>query len=287
MTITDDDRQFLLGFVRRHAALAIEPAQEYLLATRLAPVLAQHQLRGLPQLVARLRVVTSTDPLVRDLTDALTTNETSFFREPHVFDALTSDVLPRLARARPGRSLTLWSAACSSGQEAVSLAIAIRERVPDLTGWRVRIVGSDLSSRMVARAKAGRFTAAEVRRGLPPDLLARYFVPIPAGAASGPGEYQVRRELLGELEFHPGNLLTDPGPAGGYDLVLLRNVLIYFDDGARRRVLDNVLRGLAADGAVVLGASELTTHPELEFVRSGRIGLYQPRQRLPRSAEGR
>lgn len=269
MPLLADDIAYLLALARDRAALAIEPGQEYLLSCRLAGVANQHKLPSVEALVAKLRMGRA-EALAQDTIDALTTNETSFFRDIHPYDALATQILPDLmTRRRAARQLTIWCAACSSGQEPYSIAMTIRERVPELLTWRLRIIATDVSQAMVDRTRAGAYSQAEINRGLPARMLTKYLT-------QQGTEWQMRPELRGMLEVQRTNLV-DAQPMTGCDLVLLRNVLIYFDAAGKRRVLDRVTRALAPDGLLLVGVSETLFDDRYDFRVVGRTYVYSPR----------
>jgi chemotaxis protein methyltransferase CheR len=266
VTAVDADRRYLLDRLRQEAGLAIEPAQAYLLDFRLQPLLRRHGLPSVAALVARLRLGGA--GLGQEVVDALCTNETSFFRNEEVFDTLASSVLPGLVEARRAtRALTIWCAACSSGQEVWSVAMTIRDRVPALRDWRLRILATDVSQAMVDRTRAAEYTDAELARGLPERLRNTYFVR--RGAA-----WQVRAELQAIVEVRRANLLDPRLEVGTVDLALLRNVLIYFDPDGKRRVFDLMIRSLASDGRLLIGAGEQLLDPRFAGQQVGATFVY-------------
>ena len=182
----------------------------------------------------------------------MTTNETSFFRDLRPFEALRKDVLPPLLAARAERkSLVIWSAACSSGQEPYTIAILLREHFPQLRDWNVQIIASDLSRQMLDRAERGEYSQLEVNRGLPAALLIKYF--------QKSGLYwRIKPEIARLVRFVPINLIGPWPPLGVLDIVFLRNVMIYFSPEAKRQILPKIRRQLAADGTLILGGAETT-----------------------------
>jgi len=270
MTIKTAEFDYVCQLVRERSAIVLEPGKEYLVEARLAPLARMHGANGLSELVAAAR--NGNAELNEQIVDALTTNETSFFRDPRVFDALRSQVLPELVAARASaRRLVIWCGAASSGQESYSLVMMMREDFPSLDRWQVRFVASDLSPTMIARAREGRYAQIEVNRGLPPGLLSRYFV------REGTG-WRISHEIRSAVDFQVGNLTGSWPVAAPVDLVMLRNVLIYFDLETKRRILDRVRSVLAPDGFLVLGAAETTmgVHDGFERVAGG-AGVYRPR----------
>ena len=256
--------------VRRESAIVLVPGKEYLVEARLLPLARELGVDGVSGLVDRLRSRPDADTN-RRIVEALTTNETSWFRDRHPFTMLTDTVLPALLAARPADAeLRLWSAGCSSGQEAYTIAMLLADALPD-AGQRVRITATDLSREMVARTRAGRFSQLEVNRGLPAPLLARHFTRVGT-------EWQISPALRRMVTASELNL-ADPLPRmGPFDVVYLRNVLIYFDPGTKREVLRRVRRAMHPDGWLVLGAAESTLGVDdtWERVVDGRGSAYRP-----------
>lgn len=262
---------FVANLLHSDAAIVLEAGKEYLVEGRLAPLLRETGLGSISELVNRLRADPSS-PLRTRVVDALTTNETLFFRDGHPFDSLRSDVLPDLiSRREDVRRLRIWSAACSSGQEAVSLGIVLRDGFPRLSTWDVKVLATDVSPTMVQRARRGVYTPAETRRGLTPALVNRYFEPVDGG-------HRVVDEVRRSLDVQLLNLV-EPWPlVEQMDLILLRNVLIYFNQEHRRGVLDRMIRVLRPDGVLLLGGVETTlTHPGLEPRNNGRTTWFVKR----------
>ncbi len=265
------DMAYVTDLVYRESAIVLEAGKEYLVETRLARIVRDEGLASIGDLVTRLRGSSAT-ALHGAVVEAMTTNETSFFRDAHPFDALRTDVLPALIERRASqRALSIWSAACSSGQEAYSIAMLLREHFPALAGWRLRIYGTDLSQAIVERAREGRYRGHEVNRGLPSAMLVKYF-------EQQGSDWVVRAPLRELCEFSRGNLLgTLPVPRA-LDVVFLRNVLIYFDLETRRTVLRRVRDLLAPDGWLALGGVETTLGIDESWhrVALGRSSFYRP-----------
>jgi chemotaxis protein methyltransferase CheR len=258
---------YLRRMVHTVSGIVLDAGKDYLFVDRLQPLLDAEGLVSLEQLIGRLERAAG-GPLRQRVVEAMTTNETSFFRDGHPFEAVRTRVLPELAR-RGGRDLDVWSAACSTGQEAYSLAI-IAADLPLLAGWNVRLVGTDISSEVLARARAGRYTQVDVDRGLPALLRARHFEHFGR-------DYMVRPELRRLIEFRNLNLIA-PWPAlPPMDLIFLRNVLVYFDIETRRRILDRAALALGPGGYLCLGSSEtmVSLGPRLTPVAIGRTLLYR------------
>ena len=270
MTITLEAFGFVSELVRRESSIVLGSGKENLVESRLAPMAREAGQRDVDTFLRALR--SSYDPAVgKQVVEALTTNETSWFRDNDPFTTLREVVLPELAQHRPSRSLRIWSAGCSSGQESYSIAMTALD-TPEVAGWRVEVLGTDLSERMVERARAGRYSQLEVNRGLPATSLVRHF-------RRAGSQWQIAPELAAAVTFRPLNL-TRPFPGlGRFDVVFLRNVLIYFDLASKRDVLDRVRRVLAPDGFLLLGAAETTIGVDdaWERVPGERSSLYRLR----------
>ena len=236
----------LRAFLKRQAGVVIAPGREELIQSRLGPLLRE---RGWSSLDALVDGLSAGDPTLQDqVIDLLTTHETSFFRDPPVFAWLRAKGLPRLLAGRPRHApLRVWSAACSTGQEALSVAIAVLEDQP---GQAIEIVGTDISAPTVQQAAEARYTTLAVNRGLGAKQLLRWFV------RDGAAHWVARPELRERCSFIQHNLVADPKPSGAFDLVLLRNVLIYFDDADRQRAIATVASALRPGGLLVLGTAE-------------------------------
>jgi chemotaxis protein methyltransferase CheR len=240
----------LAGLLRSRSGLVIGPGKLYLLETRLAPLLRAEGLDDLDGLTRLIDAQGDDGAAAAAVVEAMTTNETSFFRDCYPFEHLKRQGLPQLLKARPdGHTVRIWSAGASSGQEAYSIAMTllesrVRGTVPP--GW---IIGTDIARAPLAQARRGRYTPFQVQRGLSHERLIRHF--IPAG-----GEWQVKPALLTACQFRIWNLLDELTPLGRFDVVFCRNVLIYFDLPTKCRVLGNVARQLRPDGLLYLGGSE-------------------------------
>lgn len=247
--MTPADFEFLAAFLRQRSGLSLGAEKGYLLESRLLPVARKWGAGGLSELVARLRAGVP-DSVAAEVVDAMTTNETFFFRDGKPFEQFRDYVLPLLLRSRAAtRSIRIWSAACSYGQEAYSLAMLLREKQADLAGWRIEILGTDISRDALQRAEQGSYSQFEVQRGLPIRQLMQHF--------EQEGErWRVKPELRSMVAFRYFNLLDDPGVLGRFDVVFLRNVLIYFDAPTKTRVLDAVARQMAPDAMLFLGGAE-------------------------------
>jgi chemotaxis protein methyltransferase CheR len=277
LTLTEDDSSYVRELVRREAAIVLDESKGYLIEARLTPVARAAGVDDIAGLVAELKRGAAASALRARVVQAMTTNETSFFRDVHPFDALASTVLPALAEARSSsRSLRLWSAASSTGQEAYSIAIVALDRVAQLAGWDVHILGTDLAEAVLTQAREGRYAQLEVNRGLPANMLTKFFER--DGAA-----WRVTPELQSLVDFSQMNLVAPWPPMGRFDVVFLRNVLIYFDVATKRTILERIRSVLAPDGYLFLGASEMMTGLCDSYVleKAGRAMWYRPAPATP------
>ena len=243
------DLVFLIDLVRMHTGIRLDESKSYLLESRLDPVLRDGKFESIGSFCSALRGG-QRSRLIPMLVDAMTTNETSFFRDVQPFEHLADEVLPRLMNEqRNSKKLRIWSAACSSGQEATTLAIMIAERFPELRDWDVKILASDVSTKMVERCRSLSFTPAEMERGMPVGLRDKYF------ESTGSG-WQASRDIRGAIETRQINLIEPLLRVERQDLILLRNVLIYFDESTRQSILAQMHRVLLHHGFLLLGTAE-------------------------------
>ena len=256
MPCSEADYTFLRKFVFERSQNILDPARNDLFDARLYRLLRERSMASLEELVARLQ--RGMDPaLDQSVVEAMTINETSFFRDLSVFNLLQAKLLPQLIAARARRrSLRLWSAACSSGQEAYSLAMLLRQHFPDLATWDIEILGTDIHSDMIRRARSGRYHRVEVNRGLPARFLLRFFT-------RHDEEWEIDPDLRAMCRFQPRNLALAVPAYERFDLILLRNVLFYFPSLMQERLLENLQRALSPDGVLILGATEQTTRRDL------------------------
>ena len=269
-TFTDAEFTYISDIVRARSAIVLEPGKEYLVEARLAPLVRELGLESIGALVAKLRQPTGTT-LADRVTEAMTTNETSFFRDVSPFQALRTAILPALIKARASsRRLRIWCAASSSGQEPYSIAMTIDDAFPELRGWDVQIIATDLSKEMVERGKAGVFKALEVNRGLPAPMLVKYFTKVGV-------DYEIKPGIRSLVQFSELNLIGAWPAFPTFDIVFVRNVLIYFDVDTKRTIIGRVKRLLAPDGNLFLGAAETTMNLDDGFERLPleRAGCYR------------
>ena len=249
MSLATADVEFLQGLVAKHSGNVIAPRQVHMLEQRLGPIAQNVGLSDVDQLVAELRR-TRSPSLSTQVAEAVTVNETSFFRDMHVFDGLQKSILPDVVRRNAQtKQIRIWSAASSSGQEAHSTAMIIREHFPHLVGWKIEIVATDLSENMLNKSRSGEYTQLEVNRGLPVKKLVRFF-------DRNGSVWRAKPELRDMIQHRRLNL-TQPWPfIGQFDVVLIRNVLIYFDQATKLDILQRIRRALRPDGYLFIGSAE-------------------------------
>lgn len=272
-TVSAADFAFVAQLVRAQCGLVIEPGKEYLVRGRLTPIAQRLGLSSIHELVDRLR--SSTTPgLATQVVEAMVTTETSFFRDLHPFEAIRKVVLPELiARRQATRQLRIWFAASSSGQEPYSMALLLREYFPELDQWQIQLQATDFSQEMLERSRAGRYSQIEVNRGLPTHLLLKWF-------RQEGVSWELDDRIRSLVSFTPLNL-AHPWPAmPPWDLVFMRNVLIYFDVDLKRTILRNVARVLSPDGFLLLGGAEttLTLVDSFQRIEIAKSSFYQRAQ---------
>ena len=243
------DYDYLRGLLKERSGLTLSADKHYLVESRLLPVARQAGLSGLAELVAQLKTPGGA-LLTTRVIEAMATNETFFFRDKMPFEHFRNTIMPALMDARAtSRRIRIWCAAASSGQEPYSLAICLREMGARLAGWTVELLATDLSGEVLERAKAGIYSQFEAQRGLPIQMLLKYFTQV--------GErWQVNADLRDMVRFRPINLLHDFSPLGRFDVVFCRNVLIYFDMPTKTATFERMSRVVASDGYLLLGAAE-------------------------------
>lgn len=263
-----DDFDMICRLLRQRSGLVLSPDKAYLMESRLLPVARKWKLAGFEDLVKSIRSKPD-EALIRDVVEAMTTNESFFFRDIKPFDQFKELVLPAMLKNRSGqRRLRIWSAACSSGQEPYSLAMILSEMAAQLAGWTIEIVATDLSSEILGRAKEGVYSQFEVQRGLPVTLLVKYFV------QSG-DRWQISPKIRSMVDYREFNLLTDPTVLGRFDVVYCRNVLIYFDQDTKAKVLDRIANLMPEDGFLFLGGAETVLGLTERFkLINGQRGVY-------------
>ncbi|MEO6863879.1 MAG: protein-glutamate O-methyltransferase CheR [Gemmatimonadaceae bacterium] len=248
--ITPEDYSYLSALLRTKSGLALGAGKEYLLESRLPPVAKAYGFASVNELVTTLRAGPHQE-LIKAVCDAMTTGETFFFRDTVPFDLLRTMILPEVADRcrRAGRALRIWSAASSTGQEAYSVAMLLTDLGVQLSGVRVDLVATDFAVHALNRARRGVFTQIEVQRGLPERYLRQYFINTPDG-------YRLADEIRRRVAFRELNLLESFRSLGQFDVILCRNVLIYFDTLTKKDVLDRLSSALTPGGYLFLGATE-------------------------------
>ena len=260
MTITAAEFDYIRRLVLEQSAIVLEEDKQYLAESRLFPLARREGFDSIASLVACL-LAKKSDGLHRKVVEAMTTNETSFFRDFHPFEALRKSILPELlSRCAGSKELNFWSAGCSSGQEPYSLALLLQEYFPSLADWSVRIIATELSAEMLARARVGRYSQLEVNRGLPASLLVKYF-------RQHGSDWQIREDLRRRVEFQIMNLAEAWPLLPVMDLVLMRNVLIYFGVETKKKILSKIRQLLKPDGFLFLGGAETTFNLDDAFER--------------------
>ena len=268
--MTNDEFDFLCKLLKDRSGLVVTRDKAYLLESRLLPVARKHGLKSLDELAAVVRARPIGD-LVREIVEAMTTNESFFFRDIKPFEQFKTFVLPSVMKVRAQRKqIRIWSAACSSGQEPYTLAMMLAEQKGALADWSFEILATDLSTDILEKAQAGLYSQFEVQRGLPIQLLVKYF-------KQQGDRWQIDAGLRSRVRFKQFNLLDDPSSLGGFDVIFCRNVLIYFDQTTKGQVLERLARVLTPDGYLYLGGAEtvLGISDRFQPVADNR-GIYAP-----------
>ncbi|MBY0510628.1 MAG: protein-glutamate O-methyltransferase CheR [Rhodospirillaceae bacterium] len=273
------DLSFLAGFIKNEAGIVLGEQKGYFVESRLSAVAAQHGHESVASLVASLKAFPSA-ALRRDVVEALTTNETSFFRDNTPFDNLKNKILPQLMAKRAGsKRLRFWCAAASTGQEPYSLAMMLSEQGPKLAGWKIDILATDIDTAVLQKAQAATYNKFEVQRGLPVPLLLKYF-----DQCDG-DRWQVKPAIRAMVTYKKLNLLDAQAGAGVFDVVFCRNVLIYFDLATKAMVLAKIAQQLSADGCLILGGAETVMGITDRFAAAPDIrGCYLPTVRIRNAA---
>jgi chemotaxis protein methyltransferase CheR len=267
--VTPADYEFLRKLLKERSGLDLSPDKQYLVESRLIPLARKVGLPGITELVQKMKF--GPDALTSEVVEAMTTNETFFFRDKIPFDHLRDTMLPALLQARASRrSLRIWCAASSTGQEPFSIAMCLKELGTALAGWRVEIIGSDLSQAVLEKSRAGIFSQFEVQRGLPIQMLVKYFTQI--------GElWQLNPDIRAMVQYRQLNLLHDFAQLGTFDVIFCRNVLIYFDQDTKAGIFERLAKVVEPDGFMVLGAAESVVGISDAFKPyPDRRGLYRP-----------
>ncbi len=273
VALSPSDCDFIRTLVRRHSGIVLEREKIYLVETRLAALARREGLGSLESLLAKFRTPSAGD-LCDKVVEAMTTNETCFFRDNQPFEALRRVVIPELRKQRAAqRRLFIWCGAASSGQEPYSVSMLLQEHFPDLGDWNVRILATDLSLEMLERGRRGVYSQFEVNRGLPAGLLAKYF------ERQGL-EWRLKEAVRRSVEFRKINLIEPWPPIAPPDIIMMRNVLIYFDVDTKKSILGKIRRLLQPGGYLFLGGAETTMNLDDAFERIpfDRSGCYRLRR---------
>ncbi|WP_439574332.1 CheR family methyltransferase [Phreatobacter sp.] len=276
--MTPLDYDYLRGFLKARSGLVLSNDKQYLIESRLMPIVRKQGMSGIGDLVAKLKVPGS-EALATRVTEAMTTNESFFFRDKTPFDHFRELMMPALLKARASRrQIRIWCAAASTGQEPYSLAMILKDMAAQLAGWRVEIIGTDLSGEVLDRAKAGIYTQFEVQRGLPIQMLLKHFT-------QNGDQWVISPEIRSMVHYRTLNLLNDFSALGQFDIIYCRNVLIYFDQPTKIDVLNRAARLLAPDGYLLLGAAETVVGLTDAFKPiAERRGLYTPSEKTTATA---
>ena len=267
--MTPPDYEYLRKLLKDNSGLDLSADKQYLIESRLLPLARKAGLPGISELVQKMK--TGSASLISQVVEAMTTNETFFFRDKVPFDHFRESIMPAILQARAGRkSIRIWCAAGSTGQEPYSLAICLKEMGAALAGWRIELVATDLSQEVLEKSKAGIYSQFEVQRGLPIQMLVKYF--------KQTGEvWQINPDIRAMVQHRQLNLLHDFSQLGIFDIIFCRNVLIYFDQDTKIKIFNRLAKAIESDGFLVLGAAETVVgltdafrpYPE-------RRGLYRP-----------
>ena len=267
--MTPLEYDYLRKLLKERSGLDLSADKQYLVESRLLPLARRTGLSGIDELVQKM--MGGSEAVTTDVVEAMTTNETFFFRDKVPFDHLRETVLPAMLQARSNRkSLRIWSAASSTGQEPYSIAMCLKERAALFAGWRIEIVATDLSQEVLEKSKAGIYSQFEVQRGLPIQLLVKYFTQV--------GElWQLSADIRGMVQHRQLNLLQDFSNLGKFDVIFCRNVLIYFDQEMKAAIFERIAKAIEPDGILMLGAAESVVGISDAFKPyPDRRGLYQP-----------
>ncbi len=267
--MTPPDYEYLRKLLKDQSGLDLSADKQYLIESRLAPLARKSGLAGIPELVQKMKAGSAS--LVAQVVEAMTTNETFFFRDKVPFDHFRQSIMPEIIKARAARrSVRIWCAAGSTGQEPYSLAMCLKEMDSQLAGWRVEIIATDLSQEVLEKSKAGLYSQFEVQRGLPIQLLVKHF--------KQTGEFwQINPDLRAMIQHRQLNLLHDFAGLGKFDVIFCRNVLIYFDQDTKINIFNRLCRAMEPDGFLVLGAAETVVGLTDAFKPyPDKRGLYRP-----------
>lgn len=270
MSLSSLDFAFISGMLKQRSGLIVTQDKMYLLESRLMPIVRKRGMKDLTELISQLKS-SRDEGLTQDVMEAMTTNESFFFRDTRPFDILRDQIMPGLLEKNASRKqLRIWCAAASSGQEPYSIAMILKEMAAKTAGWRIEIIGTDISREILQKAKAGLYSQFEVQRGLPIQMLVKYF------QKSG-DLWQIDSSLRGMVQYREQNLLGSLAALGKFDVVFCRNVLIYFDQPTKKEVLDRIAAITNPDGCLFLGGAETVLGVSDKFKpMAGARGVYIP-----------
>ena len=278
--MTPPDYEYLRKLLKDQSGLDLSADKQYLIESRLVPLSRKAGLAGIPELVQKMKAGSAS--LIAQVIEAMTTNETFFFRDKIPFDHFRQSIMPEILKARATRkSVRIWCAAGSTGQEPYSLAMCLKEMDSQLAGWRVEIIATDLSQEVLEKSKAGLYSQFEVQRGLPIQMLVKHF--------KQSGEFwQINPELRAMVQHRQLNLLHDFSQLGTFDVIFCRNVLIYFDQDTKINIFNRLCKVMEPDGFLVLGAAETVVGLTDTFKPyPDKRGLYRPNDsRMARAPAG-
>lgn len=272
MSVQSEDFDYIRTLLKAYSGVSLEDDKKYLVEVRLSPLYGEMKVESIAEIVEVLR--RDNNSAIRErVLNSLLTNETYFFRDIHPFEMLRAELLPELFAARAAKKrLRIWSGACSTGQEPYSIAMIVNDLLARFPGFRVEIIATDIAEENLERAKAGQYSQAEVNRGLPAQMLVRHFTKKEA-------VWEINESIRDMVTFCKLNLFEAWVGIESADVILLRNVLIYFDQDAKKKILARIRRHVVEDGAVILGSSEtvLGLSEEFHIVHTGKASLYRPK----------
>ena len=256
-----EEFDFLSGLLKKRSGLTLTEDKTYLIESRLLPIARSLGLQTISDLYQKLRMSPAEDLLV-EVTEAMTTNESSFFRDIKPYEQLRQIVFPMVMQSLGvQKRIRIWSAACSTGQEPYSISMSIQEDAAKLAGWSFEILGTDLAAKVVNKAKQGIYSQFEVQRGVPTMLLLKYFTSLPDTS------WQIKDNIRSMVQFKTHNLLDSYATLGKFDIIFVRNVLIYFDDPIKAEITSKVASILPPHGILILGATETLVDPKGLFTQ--------------------
>jgi chemotaxis protein methyltransferase CheR len=269
--VTPPDYEYLRKYLKDHSGLDLSADKQYLIESRLLPLARRAGLSGISDLVQKMKGGSA--PFNTQVVEAMTTNETFFFRDKVPFEHFRDLIMPQLLSSRANRkTVRIWCAAGSTGQEPYSLAMSLKEMGAQLAGWRVEIVATDLSQEVLEKSRAGLYSQFEVQRGLPIQMLVKYFTQV--------GElWQINAEIRAMVQHRQLNLLHDFSQLGVFDVIFCRNVLIYFDQETKAQAFSRLAKAMEPDGFFMLGAAETVVGLTTVFKPvAERRGVYRPNE---------